>query len=69
MKVRVNRELCIGVGNCVAVAPSVFKLDEKGKAVAAETPSVEEQTLWDAAQSCPENAIVLEDDEGHQLHP
>lgn len=69
MKVRVDRELCIGVGNCVAVAPSVFKLDEKNKAVAAEAPSVEEQTLWDAAQSCPENAIVLEDDEGHQLHP
>jgi ferredoxin len=69
MKVRVDRELCTGVGNCVALAPKVFKLDEKNKAVAAENPSVEEQVLWDAAQSCPENAIILEDDEGHQLYP
>jgi len=69
MKVKVDGELCIGVGNCVAIAPSVFKMDEHNKAVAAGTSSVEEQTLWDAAQSCPENAIILEDDEGRQLYP
>ena len=28
MKVRVEREKCIGAGNCVAVAPDVFDLDE-----------------------------------------
>ncbi len=32
MKVRVDRDLCIGVGNCVALAPTVFKLDEENKA-------------------------------------
>ena len=69
MKVRVDRGLCTGVGNCVALAPSVFKLDKENKAVAADTSSTEEQTLWDAAQSCPENAIILEDDQGHQLYP
>lgn len=69
MKVKVDRELCIGVGNCVAIAPRVFKLDEQNKAVAVEASSVDEQTLWDAAESCPENAIILEDDEGRQLYP
>ena len=69
MKVKVDRELCIGVGNCVAIAPRVFKLDQQNKAVAAEASSVDEQTLWDAAESCPENAIILEDDEGRQLYP
>jgi ferredoxin len=69
MKVKVDRELCIGLGNCVAIAPRVFKLDEQNKAVAAEASSAEEQTLWDAAESCPENAIILEDDEGRQLYP
>jgi len=69
MKVKVDRELCIGVGNCVAAAPRVFKLDQQNKAVAADTPSVDEEILWDAAQSCPENAIILEDDEGRQLYP
>ena len=69
MKVKVDRELCIGVGNCVAIAPGVFKLDQQNKAVSAEASSVDEQTLWDAAESCPENAIILEDNEGRQLYP
>ena len=70
MKVKVDRELCIGVGNCVVVAPKVFKLDQQNKAVAADASSVDdEEVLWDAAQSCPENAIILEDDEGRQLYP
>lgn len=69
MKAKVDRKLCIGVGNCVAIAPRVFKLDQQNKAVVAEASSVDEQTLWDAAESCPENAIILEDDEGRQLYP
>jgi ferredoxin len=69
MIVKVDRQLCVGIGNCVVVAPGVFKLDEKKKAVAAGTSSVDEQILWDAAESCPENAIILEDDEGRQLYP
>jgi ferredoxin len=69
MKVKVDRELCTGVGNCVALAPKVFKLDQQNKAVASDGSAVDDQVLWDAAQSCPENAIILEDDEGRQLYP
>ena len=69
MKVKVDRDLCIGVGNCVAFAPSVFKLDEENKAVVLEPSSVDDKTLLEAAESCPENAITSEDDEGHQLYP
>ena len=69
MKVRVDRELCIGVGNCVAFAPTVFMLDEERKAVVLDPSSVDEFTLLEAAKSCPESAIILEDDEGHQVFP
>ena len=69
MKVRVGRELCIGVGNCVAIAPTVFKLDEENKAVVLDPSSVDDQTLMEAAESCPENAIIVEDDDGNQLYP
>ena len=69
MKVKVDRELCTGVGNCVALAPKVFKLDHQNKVVASDGSAVDEENLWDAAQSCPENAIILEDDEGRQLYP
>ena len=69
MKMKIDRDLCIGVSNCVAIAPTVFKLDEERKAIILEPSSVDEQTLMDAAESCPENAIIIEDEEGHQLYP
>jgi ferredoxin len=69
MKVKVDRELCTGVSNCVAIAPTVFKLDDKNKVVVLDPGSVEEETLMEAAKSCPENAIIIEDDNGNQLHP
>lgn len=69
MQVRVDRDLCIGVGNCVVFAPTVFKLDEKNKAVVLDPSSIDDDTLLEAAESCPEQAIIVEDDEGHQLFP
>ncbi len=69
MKVKVERDLCIGVGNCVAFAPTVFKLDEETKAVILDPSSVDDDTLLEAAESCPAQAIIIEDDEGHQLYP
>jgi len=69
LQVRVDRDLCIGVGNCVAFAPTVFKLDEENKAVVLDPSSVDDDTLLEAAESCPEQAIIVEDDEGHQLFP
>ena len=69
MKVKVNRDLCIGVSNCVAIAPAVFKLDDEGKAVVLDPSSVDDATLLEAAESCPQDAIIIEDDEGNQLYP
>ncbi|MCJ7576111.1 MAG: ferredoxin [Dehalococcoidia bacterium] len=69
MRVRVDRDLCIGVGNCVAYAPTVFELDEENKAVVLDPASVDDDTLLEAAKSCPESAILVEDDEGNQLYP
>ena len=69
MKVRVDRDLCIGVSNCVAYAPTVFKLDDENKVVVLDPSSVDDETLLEAAESCPENAIIVEDDEGNQLYP
>ncbi len=69
MKVKVDRDLCIGVGNCVAFAPTVFALDEENKAIVLDPSSVDDNTLLEAAESCPENAIIIEDDEGNQLYP
>lgn len=69
MKVKVDRGLCIGVGNCVAIAPTVFELDNQNKAVVLAPGSVDEGTLIEAAESCPENAIIVDDEAGNQLYP
>jgi len=53
----------------VAIAPTVFKLDDENKAVVLDPSSVNDQTLLEAAESCPEKAIIIEDDEGHQVYP
>jgi ferredoxin len=53
----------------VAVAPTVFKLDKSNKAVVLKPESVDEDTLMSAAESCPENAVIIEDDDGNQLYP
>ena len=69
MKVKVDRSLCVGISNCVAVAPTVFQLDEENKAKVLDITSVTEDKIMSAAESCPVNAIIVEDDQGNQLYP
>ena len=69
MKVKVDRHLCVGLGNFVVIAPTVFQLDNKNKAIILDPSSVDDDTLMEAAESCTENAIIVEDDEGNQVYP
>ena len=69
MKVKVDRELCTGVANCETIAPTVFKVDKTNKVVLLDPKSVDDKTLMDAAEACPENAIIIEDDDGNQVFP
>ncbi len=72
LKVKVDRELCIGAASCVAVAPNTFELDSEGKAVIKKKDGVmtsglvsyseindNETNILNAAKSCPTNAIVI----------
>lgn len=68
MKAKVDRELCMGVGSCVAVAPEIFKLDEEFKAVVLNQ-SADRDKLIEAAESCPYQAIIVEEDDGKQVFP
>ena len=69
MKVIIERDLCQGIGNCVAIAPGVFTLDKQNKAVATNIESISQEKIREAAESCPLDAIVLQDDEGEQIYP
>ena len=53
MKVIVDRDLCQGIGNCVAIAPGVFQLDKQNKAVATDIESASQEKIREAADSGP----------------
>jgi ferredoxin len=70
MHVRVDRDLCRGVGACVAIAPAVFTLDDADKAVVLSPHETTDDTIWQAAEACPMKAIILEDElTGEWLYP
>lgn len=63
MKIKVNRDSCIGCGACAAICDEVFEIDDEGLSV-AKTEEVEEdkkQEVQDAADSCPTGAIEVEE--------
>ncbi len=68
-KIRVDRELCIGAGSCMAVAPGVFALDEENKAYVVDQNGADYDTILLAAQSCPTKAILLYDENNNQIYP
>jgi len=57
MKVKVDKNKCIGCGACEAVCPKVFKLVD-GKA-AAKVKETNEKCAKEAVDSCPVQAISL----------
>jgi len=69
MRVRVDRDVCIGTANCVAIAPEVFELDNQGLSRVVNQDAGTEEQLRDAAEECPVQAIILEDDDGTQVYP
>lgn len=68
--VKVDQNLCIGAASCVALAPKIFQLNQDNKAYVVDPSGDTEENLKAAAQSCPVNAIILENKEtGTQEYP
>ncbi|MGB9878007.1 MAG: ferredoxin [bacterium] len=61
MKVKVKRELCIGCGLCEESCPEVFALDDEGRAYVLPDADFSACDLEDVANSCPAEAIILEE--------
>lgn len=58
MKVKVDKEKCIGCGLCESICPKVFVMKD-GKAVAKANTN--EKCAKEAADSCPVNVISVFD--------
>lgn len=57
MKVKIDKEKCIGCGTCVAIAPKSFELADDGKAQPLEPLKDTEEKIKEAVDSCPVSAI------------
>ena len=63
MKVKVDKDSCIGCGACAAICPEVFDLDDDGLSE-VKTEEVKDNNIddvKDAVDSCPTGAIEIEE--------
>jgi len=68
IRIEVDRDLCIGSGDCAASQPDVFVLDDEGKAVVLDPDSANTDDIVEAATNCPVTAIFVIGEEG-DLYP
>ncbi len=64
MRIRVIRDKCQGHARCWAQSPALFELDDEGYILPADivVPVEQERAAWLGAKSCPERALVIEQD-------
>ena len=60
MKAKVDKDLCVGSGNCEETCPKVFKVvDERSQVQVDPLPSEEEDCVGEAVNGCPGGAISI----------
>lgn len=69
LRVRIDRTLCVGFGDCVTEAADAFVLDDSGTAVFVKPEEVDRERLLRACDVCPVDAITVWDDTGEQIVP
>ena len=71
LKVKVVADLCAGCAVCESTAPDVFKMndDNIAEVLADGLAKADNNTVVEAAQSCPSEAIIVADAGGKQIVP
>ncbi|GGM53298.1 hypothetical protein GCM10011608_42730 [Micromonospora sonchi] len=67
-RIEVDARRCIGSGSCVGMAPTHFRM-ESGRATPTAAAVEPTETVIDAAESCPVEAIAVRDDDGILIAP
>jgi ferredoxin len=64
VKVRLEKSRCVGHAQCYAVDPELFPIDASGYSILEEREvgPEDEQLIRDGVASCPEMALIIEED-------
>ncbi len=60
IRVEIDREKCVGSGNCVFWAPATFDLDDEGLSVIIDPAGDTADRIRVAVDGCPSNALSME---------
>jgi ferredoxin len=59
LEVEIDRDVCMGSGNCVYEAPGAFDLDDDTIAFVVDAQGASEDKIISAARKCPTQAITV----------
>jgi ferredoxin len=68
-QITIDRHLCSGYGECIGIAPEVFRLGDDNISVVVDPEGDDEEIILDAARACPVDAITLTDEFDEQVWP
>jgi ferredoxin len=70
LRVQIDRDLCVGFGDCVTASPETFELDDDGIAIFREVDEVaSRERVIEACDACPVDAITVIDADGVRIVP
>jgi len=62
LEVEIDRDVCMGSGNCLYTAPGAFDLDDDSIAFVVDSSGAPEDQIIAAARGCPTHAITVRRD-------
>ena len=69
LRIKIDRDLCVGFGDCADAAPDAFRVDDAGVVEFVDPERVERARLLQACGACPVDALLAWDAAGAQLVP
>lgn len=60
LEISIDRDLCMGSGNCAYWCPEVFDIDDENVAIVIGDPAAHEDAVHLAAENCPTGAISVQ---------
>jgi len=59
LEVEIDRDVCMGSGNCIYAAPGAFDLDADSVAFVVDPAGAPEDQVMEAARKCPSHALTV----------